>query len=343
MHLRLLLVSLGVLTINLLDVDVTAAQAKTHYKEQYRMSVVVGEDLPWGYHAELFTQLVAERSNGRINIKVYPFASLLKGRQTSEFAMLSSGAADFAFSSTINWSPQITPLNLFNLPFFFPDYAALDRVTEGKAGEEIKQQLEKRNVLVLAWGENGFRELTNNQRAVSKPNDLNGLKIRVVGIPIFIETMLALGATPINMNWGEAKVAFQQNTVHGQENPVANIIIPKHLWQYHQHITLWHYTIDPLILAANKETFNNFSPQDRIILRNTAIEVAMLEKEAVRKGLLPPYSAHTLLEQRGMTVTKLDEKQIAVFKQKTQSIYDAWVPQIGTELVEMAKQDMARE
>jgi len=340
MRLGLIMVGLC-LSISILSVSVVATP-QSFYKEQYRMSVVVGEDLPWGRHAKMFTQLVAERTQGRIHIKVYPFASLLKGRQTSEFAMLNSGAADFAFASTINWSPQVMALNLFNLPFFFPDYAALDRVTSGKTGELIEQQLLKRNVMVLAWGENGFRELTNNLHAVNKPTDLNGLKIRVVGVPIFIETMQALGATPINMNWGEAKVAFQQNTVNGQENPITNTIIPKQLWQHHQYITLWHYTIDPLLLAVNQDVFNSFSAQDQLILQRTAKEVATLEKAAVRRGLLPPYSAHTLLEQRGMTVTKLNAEQLSLFKQAAQPIYDTWVPKIGYELVDIAKRDMAK-
>ena len=96
-----------------------SAMAETKYKKEYKMSVVVGPKLPWGAGATKFTDLVRERTEGRINIKVYTSSSLMAGKQTNEFLIHRQGVADFCFASTINWSTTIKPLNLFNLPFFF--------------------------------------------------------------------------------------------------------------------------------------------------------------------------------------------------------------------------------
>ena len=193
-------------------------------------------------------------------MKNYFAGQLFAGKQTNEFTLLNQGVADFAFGSTINWSPQVKELNLFAMPFLYPSYKAQDAVEDGEPGQKLFKLIEAKGVIPLAWGENGFREVTNSKRAVRKPEDLEGLKIRVVGSPIFIDIFRALGANPVNMNWGEAQTAFQQGTVDGQENPVVSVIIPSKLWTAQKHITLWHYVIDPLVLGVSKLTWDSLTP-----------------------------------------------------------------------------------
>ncbi len=312
------------------------------YKKEYKMSVVVGPKLPWGAGATKFADLVRERTDGRINIKVYTSSSLMAGKQTNEFLIHRQGVADFCFASTINWSTTIKPLNLFNLPFFFPDYKALDAVTQGEVGQEIASLLYKKGVTLMAWGENGFREITNSKHAITKPSDLEGLKIRVVGTPVFIETMKALGANPVNMNWGDAQVAFQQGVVDGQENPVVAIEIPVKIWQFHKYATIWRYVIDPLMLTVNNKVMASFTAEDQAIIKQAAREAADEQRMIVRKGLIAPdLSALDLLRSNGMEVTVLDSAMREQFKAKTTAVYDKWVPVIGADLVKKAEKAIA--
>ncbi|HTO50276.1 MAG TPA: C4-dicarboxylate ABC transporter, partial [Burkholderiales bacterium] len=102
------------------------AMAQTKYAPEYRLSTVVGTAFPWGKGGEIWGNLVRERTNGRINIKLYPGVSLVAGDQTREFTAIRQGVIDLAIGSTINWSPQVKELNLFSLPFLMPDYAAID-------------------------------------------------------------------------------------------------------------------------------------------------------------------------------------------------------------------------
>lgn len=312
------------------------------YKKEYKMSVVVGPKLPWGAGATKFTELVRERTDGRINIKVYTSSSLMAGKQTNEFLIHRQGVADFCFASTINWSTTIKPLNLFNLPFFFPDYKALDAVTSGEVGKEIATMLHDKGVTLLAWGENGFREITNSKGTIAKPEDLAGMKIRVVGTPIFIDTMKALGANPVNMNWGDAQVAFQQGVVDGQENPVVAIEIPVKIWQFHKFATIWRYVIDPLMLTVNNKTMASFTPEDQKIILQAAIEASNEQRAIVRKGLIAPdLSALETLRSNGMEVTVLDEAMRNKFKDMTKSVYDKWITTVGPELVKKAETAIA--
>ena len=224
--------------------------AQSSYKAEFNMSLVIAEDTPWGRAANRFASAMRYRTQGRITVKNHFDGRLFAGKQTTEFTLLQQGIADFAMGSTINWSAQVKELNLFALPFMFPSYKALDAVLAGAAGNRLFRKIEDKGVVPIAWGENGFRELTNSKRAVRRPEDLQGLKVRIVGVPIFIEIFQALGASPVSMNWNEALVAFREGTVDGQENPVW-LIIPYRIWANHKHVTLWHYAIDPLVLAVS--------------------------------------------------------------------------------------------
>src|SRR5690625_7056205 len=132
-----------------------------------------------------------------------------------------SGIIDMAVGSTSNWSPQVPEANLFSLPFLMPDDAAVDAITNGKAGEMVFEAIESRGVVPLAWGENGFREISNSVRPITSPEDLKGLKIRVVGSPLFLDTFNALGANPTQMSCTDALPELTTGAVDGQENTLS--------------------------------------------------------------------------------------------------------------------------
>ena len=316
--------------------------AAASYKPEYKTSLVVGPTGPWGEAAARFADLVKERSGGKINIKNYFAGQLFAGRQTNEFLLLRQGVADFAWGSTINWSPQVKELNLFSLPFFFPGYEALDAVENGAAGKRIFKIVEERGVVPLCWGENGFREVTNSKRPVRKPEDMEGLKLRVVGSPIFIDIFKTLGANPVSMNWAEAQSAFQQGTVDGQENPVVSVITPYKLWQSQKYITLWKYAIDPLILGVSKTTWDSFEPADQALVRKAGEETCAWQKQGAREGLQGSTAAVDNLAKNGMTVVSLTPKDLEAFKQKTLGVYTKWGQEIGPDLIAEAEREIAK-
>ncbi|NLM72283.1 MAG: TRAP transporter substrate-binding protein DctP, partial [Synergistaceae bacterium] len=152
------------------------APAMAEYKAEYKLDIVPSLTTAWGLGATYFTDLVRERSDGRINIKVYPNSQLTTGAQTNAFMLVRNGTIDFAVQSSINYSPQIVELNLFALPFFIanqPDkYVAMDAIKEGESGKLVVKAVEDKGVKFLAWGENGFRELTNSKREIRSPEDM---------------------------------------------------------------------------------------------------------------------------------------------------------------------------
>ena len=319
-----------------------SAMAETKYKSEYRMSLVLGTAFPWGKGGEIWADKVRERTQGRINIKLYPGTSLVQGDQTREFSALRQGVIDMAVGSTINWSPQVKALNLFSLPFLFPDYAAVDAVVQGDTGKEIFKTIDKAGVLPLAWGENGYREISNSKKAITKPEDLKGLKIRVVGSPLFLDTFTALGANPTQMSWADAQPAMASSAVDGQENPIAVYMAAKLQSVGQKHMTLWGYMNDPLVFVVNKDVWASWTPADQAIVKQAALDAAKEQIAIARKGLVEPGKPLVKdLEGLGVTVVDLNAAQRKVFADATKSVYTKWKPQIGTNLVDMAEKAIA--
>lgn len=318
------------------------AAAQPKYAAEYRLSTVVGTAFPWGKGGEIWANLVRERTQGRINIKLYPGVSLVAGDQTREFTAIRQGVIDLAIGSTINWSPQVKELNLFSLPFLMPDYKAIDALTQGEVGKEIFKILEKQGVVPLAWGENGYRELTNSKRPIRTPEDMKGLKFRVVGSPIFNDTFTALGANPTQMSWADAQPALASGAVDGQENPLTIFTAAKLHNVGQKYVTLWGYVADPLIFVVNKEVWASWTPEDQKIVREAAVEAGKQIIEMARKGLVPPdTSMITTVESLGVNVVKLTPQEREAFVKATRKVYDKWAKTIGPDLVKKAEQAIA--
>ncbi len=286
-----------------------------------------------------------ERTNGRINIKLYPGTSLVQGDQTREFSAIRQGVIDMAVGSTISWSPQVKALNLFSLPFLFPDFAAVDAVTQGAPGQKISKILDKAGVQPLAWGENGYREISNSKHAITQPADLKGLKLRVVGSPLFLDTFTALGGQPgPQMSWADAQPAMASKAVDGQENPLSVFQAAKLQSVGQKHVTLWSsMTNHPLIFVVNKDVWASWTPEDREIVRARPPLMRAAKKSPLpAKAWSKPASLWSKeLEALGVTVTDLNAEQRKAFAAATKAVYTKWKPQIGTNLVDMAEKAIA--
>ncbi|GAB1398574.1 DctP family TRAP transporter solute-binding subunit [Aminivibrio sp.] len=336
-----------------------AAPSLAAYKDEYKLDIVPSLTTAWGMGATYFADLVRERSDGKINIKVYPGSQLTTGKQTNAFLLVRNGTIDFAVQSSINYSPQLVELNLFALPFFIANqphpYKALDAIKNGKAGQMIIKAIEDKGVKFLAFGENGFRELTNSKKAIKTPEDLEGMKIRVVGSPLFLDTFRALGANPVNMNWSDTMAAIQQGVVDGQENPISTFY-PVKMHDYHKFVTDWHYVVDPTLYVVNPDVWKSFSEEDQKMIQAAAEEAGKymiaLARISLDDGSALAYLQkinqvpeitdwHKTLKDVGMEVTTLTPEQTKAFADKTAPVLKEWRSKIGEDLVKAAEEDMA--
>jgi tripartite ATP-independent transporter DctP family solute receptor len=314
-----------------------------NYRAEYRLSTVLGTAFPWGQAGERWAELVKEKTQGRIVIKLYPGTSLVGGDQTREFTAIRQGTIDLAIGSTINWSPQVKELNLFALPFLMPDYKAIDALTQGDVGKELFSILEKREVVPLAWGENGFREMSNSKKDITSPADMKGLKFRLVGSPLFLETFTALGANPTQMSWADTQAALSSGAVDGQENPLSVFVAAKLPTIGQKHLTLWHYVADPLIFVVNKDVWASWTPADREAVKQAALQAGKENVEKARKGIAGgDNEVLKQIEAGGVKVTALNAAQRDAFVKATRPVYEKWAKSIGEPLVKKAEAAIAK-
>ena len=228
--------------------------------------------------SQLFADKVKERTDGNVEIQVYPADQLGKQLEAVEGTML--GTQDiFLVSDTVlsNWVPD---MGILNLPFLFSSLDDVHEVLQGPVGDKLKAKMEGTGAVVIGWWMGGLRNVTNNRMPIMKPQDLEGLKIRVPEGEVFVETFKALGANPVVISFGELYSALQLGTADAQENPPAHILTKKfYEVQAYTSKTGHIYLGSPLIM--NEAKLNGLPEEYRKILLDTATEMAGVHLEMV--------------------------------------------------------------
>jgi len=260
------------------------AHAQGAYKAEYKMSTVVPPAFAWGKGGEIFLTLVKERTNGRINIKQYPGASLVQGQQDREFSAMRQGVIDVLCGAPINWTSTVPQLGVFTLPFLMPDHKAWDAVMASPlATRDYFEMVRKAGAEPLAIGETGYRQISNSKRPLLKPDDLKGLKVRVVGSPMYGEIMSSMGANPTFMSWADTQPALASGAVDAQENPLEVFLAAKVHTLGQKYVTKWNYSNDILLYAIAGPVWASWTSADQRIVREAALDAAKQQVALVRK------------------------------------------------------------
>ena len=314
------------------------------YRAEYKLSVVGNRPIPFAEGAFQWAELVTERSGGRINVKVYPGSQLVGGDQTRELVAMRQGIIDMAVFSTINISPQVREMNLFSLPFLLRDHRGFDAIINGEVGQDLFRVLATRDVVPVAWGENGFRELSNSKHVVRKPEDLRGMKIRFAAGAIFSEIFTGLGANPLQMSFADLQPALSTGAVDGQENPVNLFLAFRMDTLAQKYLTIWNYVADAGIFVVSKQVMESFAPADRDLVIACAREAALKQIADTRKGtgIGGDRSAFEECARRGVEVTELTPDEKTAFATATRPVFDKWAQTVGVPLVQKAQAAISR-
>ncbi|MGY6709774.1 MAG: DctP family TRAP transporter solute-binding subunit [Rhizobiaceae bacterium] len=299
--------------------------------ETFRLSHNTGDATTWHRGAEKFNELLREATDGEMEIRVFPNAQLSGGDQMRQAEMVGRGALDFVVTSAINVTPLAPEMAVFSLPYLYGSYEDVDATTDGAPGERMKEIMEGHNIMVLAWGENGFREVTNNTRPIQSPEDMRGLNMRVAG-PMYIDVMNALGANPQQMQWTETFSALQQGVVDGQENPIGAVIIPQRVYEVQRYLTAWHYSYDPIFLGVSKQLWDSWDEDTQAKVRDAAEEAMAYQKQITRDDTA---AGIEYLREQGMEVYEPTDDELQAFREATQPAFDSWAEQVGTDLVSL--------
>lgn len=294
-----------------------------------KLSIVVAETTTWYTAAVKFAEDVSAATGGAVKIDIYPNEQLSGGNQAKGVEMLMSGSIDMDMRSGMWFNALDERFAVMNLPFLYDSAEKAEAVASGKGGEKIGEMLEEYGVHLLGMGENGWRQLTNNVREITKPEDLKNLKIRTPGVPVYLDTFTALGANPVSMNWAETFTALQQGTVDGQENP-NDISKSSAIQEVQKYLTIWDYSYDPFFFNINGKLWDSFSPELQEIFETCAKDALSYQWTLVEEA---DADAAKDFEAAGAKVTTLTEDQRQAFKDATADVVKTYQDKWGEDFM----------
>lgn len=260
----------------------TQAQAAEY---TFSFAHVLIEDTPNGQAALRFKEEVEEKSEGRIQINVLPAAQV--GGDVEIIEQIQMGLVDIGIPPTAtlgNFEPR---LQILDLPFLLPDYDTMVQVLDGDVGREILDTLSEHNMhAVNFWGA-GFRHMTNNDRPIEGPEDLEGIRMRTMQAPIVISTYQNFGANPTAMAFTEVYNGLQQGVVSGQENPFANIYTMR-FHEVQDYLTLTNHAYHAYATVVNQDSWDSLPEDLQEIMteafnsgRTTSRELTLQDEETI--------------------------------------------------------------
>ena len=286
-----------------------------------RLAHVVNEQDGFHIAALKFEELVEERTAGKVDVEIYPNASL--GDERTLLEGMQIGTVDMGVITNGPVANFVEEMAVFELPFLFPSNEAAYAVLDGPIGQELLDKLSDVNLKGLAYAERGFRNLTNSERAVNSPADLDGLRIRVMENPVYTDTFRELGANAIPMAWTEALTAMQQGTIDGQENPV-NVIHSFELNETQAHMTLSRHTYAPAIFVMGLPVWSQLPEAAQSVIEDAAQQAAEHERQMNAEMEADQLAA---LREAGMQIN--DSPDLGAFQQAVAPVYEKYGEQFG--------------
>lgn len=297
------------------------AQAQTTLKMAYALST----SSHYGAGGDAFAKSIEASSGGKY--KVQQFANSALGGEREVIEGLQIGTIDLAIVSTgatLNFVPET---GVFDIPFLLRDLNHARAVLDSKIGQDMLAKFPSRGIVALAWGEQGFRHLTNNVRPVATPADAKGLKIRTTENPVHITAFRQIGILPTPMAWPEVATALQQGTIDGQENPLSVITSAK-LSQMQKYLSLTGHVYGPALVLMSASTYEglsadqkkNFDKAGKDSAHAMRTFVDNIEKSGVEQ-----------LKKEGMQVTEVDR---AAFAKAVEPAYPEYYKKFDKKLID---------
>lgn len=281
------------------------AQTAVAQERTIRWGHLQNKDHPVSLGANKFGQIVEKNSGGKLKFREFPSSSL--GSESQQQSALQGGTQEMMSASTTTLAGIVKEFGVFDFSFLFANEREADAMLDGPIGKRLLERLPAHGLVGLAYWENGFRNVTNSKRPITKPEDLAGLKIRVMQNPVYLETFKAVDANPVPMAFGELFTALETKTVDAQENPYS-IILGNKFNEVQKYLTITRHTYNSFIVLMSKKFWDSLSPTERKIVQDAAIEARTYERQVSRAAANKDLEA---LKAKGMQVNELSPTELS--------------------------------
>ena len=283
-----------------------------------------------------FADLVAAKSGGKIKVNLF-LAGVL-GSDQAITTSIQGGIVEMSVMNTGILASVAKELAIFDFPFLFANEKESDALVDGPVGRRLHAKLEDKGLVGLAYWELGYRQMTNSKRPLTKVEDIDGLKLRVIPNPINVAWVQALGANPTPMPFPEVYGGLESKAIDGQENPIS-VIAANKFWEVQKFIALTNHQYNPQSVIFSKKIWDTLSAAEKKIIDDSADEAAKFQREQSRAAVAANLE---LLKKNGMTVTQFPPAEVVKLREKMKPVIAEFSANVGAETVAEVTAELAK-
>jgi tripartite ATP-independent transporter DctP family solute receptor len=312
------------------------AQAQDIQERTIRFGHLNNTDHPTSTGVKKFAELVAARSGGKIKVQEYPSSQL--GNELQQQAALQGGVQEMLVASTTSLAGVVKEFGVFDFPFLFGNARQADAMVDGPLGKLLGGKLAEKGVVVLGFFDLGFRNVTNSKRPVTKPEDLDGLKLRVIPNPVFLETFKTFKANPIPMPFAELYGALENKTVDGQENPFS-VILSSKFYEVNKYVSATNHVYATNPVQISKRFWDKLSPAEQKLLQDAAIEAQNYQRVVSREAAAKAVGE---LKAKGMLYNEIAPAELERMRAAVRPVYDKFAAAYDPAVMSLFKSELER-
>ena len=293
-------------------------------------------DHPTSTGVKKFAEIVAARSGGKI--KVQEFASSQLGNELQQQSAMQGGVQEMFVASTTSLAGVVKEFGVFDFPFLFSNSNQADAMVDGPLGKLLGGKLADKGIIILAFFDLGARNVTNSKRPITRAEDLDGLKLRVIPNPVFLETFRTFKANPVPMAFAELYGALESKAVDGQENPYS-VILSNKFFEVNKYVSATNHVIAMNPVQISKRFWDKLSPAEQKLLQDAAIEAQnhqrVVSREAASKALGE-------LKAKGMLFNDIAPAEVARMRAAVKPVHDKFAASYDAAVMTLFKSELER-
>jgi tripartite ATP-independent transporter DctP family solute receptor len=293
-------------------------------------------DHPVSAGVKKFAELLAAKSGGKLKVQEFPSNQL--GNEMQQQSALQGGVQEMSAPATTSLAGIVKEFGLVDFPFSVANFREADALLDGPLGQALIAKLPEKGLVALGYWDLGFRNATNSRRAITRPEDFEGLKIRVIPNPVFLETFKAFKANPVPMPFAELYGALEAKAVDGQENPFS-VILSNKFYEVQKHVSATNHVYAANIMLVSKRFWDRLSPTEQRIMQEAANEARAYQRQVSRAAA---QKAVDELKAKGMQMNEVSPAEQARMRAIAKPVTDKFAASYDPTLVKLYNEELAR-
>lgn len=313
-----------------------ALPASAQQERVIRFGHLNNADHPVSFGVKRFGEILATKSGGKMKVMEFPASQL--GNEMQQQSALQGGVQQMSAPATTSLAGIIKEFGLVDFPFSVANYAQADALLDGPLGQALIAKLPEKGLVALGYWDLGFRNVTNSKRAITKPEDFDGLKLRVIPNPVFLDTFKAFKANPVPMPFAELYGALEAKAVDGQENPFA-VILSNKFYEVQKYVSATNHVYAANIVLVSKKFWDQLTPAEQKMMNEAANESRAYQRQVSRAAA---QKAVGELQAKGLQYNEVSPAEQTRMQQIAKPVIDRFAATYDPAIVKLYNDELAR-